>query len=182
MAGTPSTSSIRPTPFTPAGINYGETVAPLGPWHGYWFLVSPGGGEPVSKEATIETATLPNGEKVLAAKEDPNLNPVAVVVYVDSRDRTNASTCSDECASTWVPVITTGPPSAADGIAAGTLGTTRRSNGTYQVTYDHHPLYLYSRESFFRAHGAGLLATGTAGNGNGLRGANEAVFSDVPLR
>src|ERR1700728_279027 len=72
------------TPFTPAGINYGETVAPLGPWHGYWFLVSSVDGRPVSTEATIVIATLPNGKKVLAAKEDPNVNPVAVVVYVDT--------------------------------------------------------------------------------------------------
>jgi predicted lipoprotein with Yx(FWY)xxD motif len=169
------------TPFTPAGINYGETVAPLAPWHGYWFLVSSKGGLPVSDRATIETATLPNGKKVVAAKEDPNVNAVAVVVYVNSRDRNDVSTCSDECAATWVPVLTTGPPIVHDGIAQSSIGTIRRSNGTYQVTYDHRPLYLYSRETFFRSRGPGLLSTGTAGNGNGLRMSNGAVFSDLAI-
>ena len=164
------------TPFTPAGIDYGETVAPLGPWHGYWFLASPSGGRPVADRATVEVATLPNGEKVVAAKEDPNVDPVAVVVYVDSRDRDNASTCSGECAATWVPVLTTGSPVAEDGIAQGSLGTIRRANGTYQVTYDHHPLYLYSRETFFRSHGPGLVATGTAGNGNDLSSFGATFF------
>jgi predicted lipoprotein with Yx(FWY)xxD motif len=169
------------TPFTPAGINYGETVAPLGPWHGYWFLVSSKGGLPVSERATIETATLPSGKKVVAAKEDPNVNAVAVVVYVDSRDRDDVSTCSDACAATWVPVLTTGSPIAKDGIPESAIGTTRRSNGTYQVTYDHRPLYLYARETFFRSRGPGLLSSGTAGNGNGLSMSNGAVFSDLPI-
>jgi predicted lipoprotein with Yx(FWY)xxD motif len=170
------------TPFTPAGINYGETVAPLGPWHGYWFLVSSHGGRPVSDRATIEIATLPDGGKVVAAKEDPNVNAVAVVVYVDSLDRSRVSTCSDECAATWVPVLTTGSPIAGHGIAESALGTIRRANGTDQVTYDHHPLYLYSRETFFRAHGAGLVSSGTAGNGNGRRLSSGAVFTDLPIR
>jgi predicted lipoprotein with Yx(FWY)xxD motif len=169
------------TPFTPAGINYGETDAPLGPWHGYWFLVSSRGGRPVSDRATIETAALPNGTTVLAAKEDPNVNAVAVVVYVDSHDRSNVSTCSGQCASTWVPVLSTGAPVAKDGVAQSSLGTLKRSNGTYQVTYDHHPLYLYSRETFFRSHGPGLLSSGTAGNGNGLRLSNGSVFSDLAI-
>jgi predicted lipoprotein with Yx(FWY)xxD motif len=169
------------TPFTPAGIDYGETVAPLGPWHGYWFLVSSGSGSPVSDRATIEAAVLPNGKKVIAAKEDPNVNAVAVVVYVDSHDTSGLSTCNDECAATWVPVLTTGTPIAKDGIAQGSIGTVRRSNGTYQVTYDHHPLYLYSRETFFRSRGPGLLPSGTAGNGNGLSLSNGSVFSDLPI-
>lgn len=169
------------TPFSPAGINYGETVAPLGPWHGYWFLVSAANGQPVSDAATIETATLPDGEKVVAAKEDPNVNPVAVVVYVDSHDHPNVSTCSDECSATWVPVLTTGTPTAKDGIAPSSIGTIRRPNGTYQVTYDHRPLYLYSREAFFRSPGAGLLSSGTAGNGNELTLSNGAVFSDLAI-
>jgi predicted lipoprotein with Yx(FWY)xxD motif len=165
------------TPFTPAGVNYGETVAPLGPWHGYWFLVASSNGRPVSDRATIELATLPNGQKVLAAEEDPNVNPVAVVVYADSADRDNVSTCTEACAATWVPVLTTGSPNVKDGVASSAIGTIRRANGTYQVTYKHQALYLYSRETFFRSRGAGLRSTGTAGNGNGLRAPNDGVFS-----
>jgi predicted lipoprotein with Yx(FWY)xxD motif len=169
------------TPFTPAGVNYGETVAPLGPWHGYWFLVSSNNGRPVSDRATVELVTLPDGKRVLAAEEDPNVNPVATVVYVDSDDRHDVSTCSDECAATWVPVLTSGLPNVAEGVAPSAIGTIRRANGTYQVTYDGHPLYLYSREVFFRNRGEGLKSSGTEGNGNGLHGPNGAVFSTVPV-
>jgi predicted lipoprotein with Yx(FWY)xxD motif len=167
------------SPFTPAGINYGETVAPLGPWHGYWFLVSSKDGQPVPNRATIELATLPNGKKVVAAEEDPNVNPVAVVVYHDSADPNNASTCYGACAATWVPVLTSGLPKAKAGVLQSALGTIRRSDGTFQVTYDHHPLYLYSREQFFRKHGPGLRSSGTAGNGAGLHAPNGGVFSTL---
>jgi predicted lipoprotein with Yx(FWY)xxD motif len=108
------------------------------------------------------------------------VNPVATVVYTDSDDSHGVSTCNDECAATWVPVLTIGTPRAKDGVAANAIGTIRRSNGTLQVTYDHRPLYLYSREKFFRSKGPGLLSSGTAGNGNGLRAPNGGVFLVVP--
>jgi predicted lipoprotein with Yx(FWY)xxD motif len=141
--------------------------------------VASSNGRPVSDQATIELATLPSGQRVLAAEEDPNVNPVAVVVYVDSADRDNVSTCTEACAATWVPVLSTGQPNVKDGVALSAIGTIRRANGTYQVTYNHRPLYLYSRETFFRRRGAGLRSSGTAGNGNGLRAPNGGVFSTL---
>jgi predicted lipoprotein with Yx(FWY)xxD motif len=65
-------------------------------------------------------------------------------LYLYSRDTKNKSTCYGACASTWIPDLTSGRPVAAagSGLNSKLLGTTRRSNGKLQVTYNGHPLYL----------------------------------------
>ena len=50
----------------------------------------------------------------------------------------------------------TGTPRAGSGVSRALLGTIERSDGTTQVTYDHHPLYYF----------AGDMSAGTA---NGQR-------------
>jgi predicted lipoprotein with Yx(FWY)xxD motif len=168
-------------PFHPLGAQYVETVEPLAPWHGYWYLVDSTNGDPVAGAATLEPATLPSGDRVLAVEGDPNIDPFAVAVYTYSRDRGGVSACTGACARTWVPVVTTAPPHAVAGISLSAFGTVRRADGVLQVTYDGKPLYLYSREqAFLNPHG-GIKALGTAGNGNGLAGPSGGTFSTVHL-
>ena len=64
-------------------------------------------------------------------------------VYLFQKDTGSMSTCSGACATNWPPVTTTGKPRAGTGVTASMLGTTTRSDGTKQVTYNGHPLYLY---------------------------------------
>ena len=45
--------------------------------------------------------------------------------------------------TTWPPLTTGGAPQAKSGAEAPQLGTTKRSDGTVQVTYAGHPLYTY---------------------------------------
>jgi predicted lipoprotein with Yx(FWY)xxD motif len=68
-------------------------------------------------------------------------------VYTFSRDHGPWSTCYRACARTFIPVLTDGAPVDAAGVAAGAIGTTIRADGTQQVTYDGHPLYMYRRSS-----------------------------------
>jgi predicted lipoprotein with Yx(FWY)xxD motif len=64
-------------------------------------------------------------------------------VYLFKKDTGSMSTCSGACATDWPPVTSTGKPSAGTGVTASMLGTTARSDGSKQVTYGGHPLYLY---------------------------------------
>ena len=67
-------------------------------------------------------------------------------IYLFTRDRSAASTCYGRCAAAWPPVLTHGPPKRT-GKLPGMLSTTRRRDGTTQVTYDGHPLYYYTGDA-----------------------------------
>jgi predicted lipoprotein with Yx(FWY)xxD motif len=65
-------------------------------------------------------------------------------LYVFEADRGSTSRCYGACAKAWPPLLTTGRPIAAAGVDHMLLGTTKRTDGTVQVTYKGHPLYTYS--------------------------------------
>jgi predicted lipoprotein with Yx(FWY)xxD motif len=66
------------------------------------------------------------------------------VLYMFGRDKSAKSTCYGICAKAWPPLLTKGAPSVGPGLNASLLGTTKRKDGSLQVTYNHHPLYFYS--------------------------------------
>ncbi len=68
-------------------------------------------------------------------------------LYLWQADKSTQSTCSGACAQAWPPLTTSGTPKVASGAKASLLGTTKRSDGTMQVTYDGHPLYLFSGDT-----------------------------------
>jgi predicted lipoprotein with Yx(FWY)xxD motif len=167
------------SPFAPEGEGYVETIRPVAPWHGYWWLVSAVNGEPAPGVATLELGTLPDGQRVLAAREDANVFPMAITVYTFSEDRPRTSECTSECSVSWVPLLSSRTPHVADGISPGDVGLIRRANGSRQVTYEGSPLYLYSRERVYLARAGRLNASGTAGNGEGRGGPNGGRFTAV---
>jgi predicted lipoprotein with Yx(FWY)xxD motif len=67
-------------------------------------------------------------------------------IYYFDKESGSKSECYGACAEAWPPVLTEGDPQAGAGLQAGLLGTTKRDDGTTQVTYDGHPLYLYAHE------------------------------------
>jgi predicted lipoprotein with Yx(FWY)xxD motif len=69
--------------------------------------------------------------------------PNGKVVYAFGADRGSTSRCYGACAKAWPPVLTTGAPLAGSGVQSSLLGSTKRSDGTMQVTYGGHPLYYY---------------------------------------
>jgi predicted lipoprotein with Yx(FWY)xxD motif len=69
------------------------------------------------------------------------------VLYLFARDRGGRSSCSGACAKAWPPFLTKGAPRALAGVNAKLLGTTRRGNGTLQVTYAKHPLYYFKEDT-----------------------------------
>jgi predicted lipoprotein with Yx(FWY)xxD motif len=68
-------------------------------------------------------------------------------LYLFAKDRHGTSNCSGACAGFWPPLIATGKPLAGSGVKPALLGTTRRSDGRLQVTYNHHPLYTFAEDT-----------------------------------
>ena len=64
-------------------------------------------------------------------------------LYLFQKDKSGKSACYGACAANWPPYLTTGKPTAATGIKTSMLGTTKRTDGKLQVTYNHHPLYRF---------------------------------------
>jgi predicted lipoprotein with Yx(FWY)xxD motif len=71
------------------------------------------------------------------------VNGNAQTLYLFEKDKNGKSACSGQCAKFWPPVLTKGAPKAATGVTASLLGTTKRADGTTQVTYNKHPLYRF---------------------------------------
>ena len=68
-------------------------------------------------------------------------------LYMFLSDTSDKSTCYTGCSSTWPALTVTGSPNAGAGVQASMLGTTTRTDGSTQVTFDGHPLYVYSGDS-----------------------------------
>jgi predicted lipoprotein with Yx(FWY)xxD motif len=64
-------------------------------------------------------------------------------LYLFEKDKHGRSACYGACATYWPPLRTHGKPVARAGAKQRLLGTTRRRNGSRQVTYAGHPLYRY---------------------------------------
>jgi predicted lipoprotein with Yx(FWY)xxD motif len=71
------------------------------------------------------------------------VNGKGVTLYLFMKDKKGKSACSGACAQAWPPLLTKGRAKASGGASASKLGTTRRSDGTTQVTYNGHPLYTF---------------------------------------
>ena len=99
-----------------------------------------------------------------------------LVLYVFSADNGSTSTCYGACQTAWPPMLTSGAPRVG-GLNASLLGTTKRRNGTMQVTYAGHPLYYWSGDtahSIFcqhvRLHGGFWYVVDPNGTANTAKG------------
>jgi predicted lipoprotein with Yx(FWY)xxD motif len=95
------------------------------------------------------------------------LGPILVnsrgrTLYLFAKDRNAKSACNGSCAKFWPPLLSQGKPTAGPGVKPSLIGTTRRSNGSRQVTYNRHPLYTFALDK---------LAGQTKGEGNFAFGA-----------
>jgi predicted lipoprotein with Yx(FWY)xxD motif len=82
-------------------------------------------------------------------------------LYLFMADKHGRSACYGQCASFWPPLTQKGKLLAGAGVKAKLLGTVKRKNGTRQVTYKGHPLYLFKLDkSSGQAAGQGQNAFG----------------------
>jgi predicted lipoprotein with Yx(FWY)xxD motif len=87
--------------------------------------------------ATISAAGVADLGRVLVDSK-------GLTLYDFHKDQGSQSACYGACAKAWPPLTTSGEPQAGEGAMASKLGTTRRKDGTTQVTYAGHPLYTYT--------------------------------------
>jgi len=171
-----------PGPNSFGGANFYETVLPVPPWHTAWYLLSPW-GTPATGPASLgiegpQAGTTYSSDVVTAAMLPNAVNPpkgLPVSVYTFSADGRGFSRCYGACAREFLPVLTVGTPTPGAGVNASAVGIIRRCDGTEQVTYDGHPLYLYDGEEALPnpspPPGAPpIMTNGTAGNGQGASG------------
>jgi predicted lipoprotein with Yx(FWY)xxD motif len=82
-------------------------------------------------------------------------------LYLFEKDTGTKSACFGACATNWPPLRDNGKPTAGTGLNASLLGTTNRSDGNPQVTYNGHPLYTFVMDqSPGDTNGQGVTAFG----------------------
>jgi predicted lipoprotein with Yx(FWY)xxD motif len=135
----------------PAGLTIGEHVEDPAPVAGIWYTVLPN-GRPEPGIAAIQSE--PSGGSNILADAGAGRGVISTL-YAFSADTPATSNCTGRCARLWPPVLTQSAPVAALIANGSLLGVVQRADGTFQVTYNGHPLYYF----------ANGLDTGTEGNG-----------------
>ncbi len=69
-----------------------------------------------------------------------------MTLYLYTKDSPGTTVCYDKCATAWPPLLTSGNAVAGDGVDASKFGTTTRTDGGTQVTYNGWPLYYYIKD------------------------------------
>ena len=103
-------------------------------------LLRPAGSDAAQAKGPIVSTTKSSLGRIL-------VNSNGRTLYLFQKDKNGKSSCSGQCVSFWPPLIATGKPRAMGGVRAALLGTTRRADGRMQVTYNHHPLYTFAKET-----------------------------------
>jgi predicted lipoprotein with Yx(FWY)xxD motif len=91
------------------------------------------------------------------------VNSQGRTLYLFKADQGIKSACTHACAGAWPPLLVTGKPTAGQGINASLVGTATRPEGTTQLTYNGHPLYLFVQDQKAgETNGQGVSAFGAA--------------------
>jgi predicted lipoprotein with Yx(FWY)xxD motif len=150
-----SAGMVALSPLALAACGGGGSTAAQSPVYG-------GSGGATSQQSTPQTSS----GKIGTAST--SLGTVLVdsqgrTLYLFKADRGTKSACSGACASAWPPLRVRGKPVVGGGASASKVGTTNRSDGSPQVTYENHPLYTYTGDSKpGDVNGQGLTAFGAA--------------------
>jgi predicted lipoprotein with Yx(FWY)xxD motif len=99
-----------------------------------------GGSQAAGGDGVVATGTVPDLGKILVDSK-------GFTLYDFHKDKGGNSSCYGACAGVWPPLTTSGAPRAMSGAEKSKLGTTKRTDGTLQVTYAGHPLYTYTADT-----------------------------------
>jgi predicted lipoprotein with Yx(FWY)xxD motif len=112
-------------------------------------LASCGGGN--STPAASAPPKTASGKAATLGVESTSLGKIldngqGGTLYLFQADTGTKSNCSGACATNWPPLTSTNP-TVGKGASASMVGTTKRSDGKTQVTYNGHPLYTFAGDS-----------------------------------
>jgi predicted lipoprotein with Yx(FWY)xxD motif len=130
-------------------------------------LVVAGCGGGSGATASTTPAVTPSGQAAtVGMANNGSLGNILVdsqgrTLYLFQADSGTKSACTGACATAWPPLRASGKPIAGTGITASKLGTSARSDGKPQVTYNGHPLYRFANDQNpGNANGQGVNAFG----------------------
>jgi predicted lipoprotein with Yx(FWY)xxD motif len=123
-------------------------------------LYGSGQTSPSTATAAATTATLGVGKTGLGQVV---VNSAGHTLYLFEKDQNGRSECSGTCAGYWPPLISKGQPMALRGLNQALVGTTTRADGTKQVTYAGHPVYMFVQDTKAgQTNGEGLTDFGAS--------------------
>lgn len=97
-----------------------------------WWIVPP---------ATVYSQAIPDLGATL-------VGPTGMTLYLFTNDTDGTSTCYDQCAEAWPPLTVESADAIVPGVNLhGEWGTTERTDGTLQVTYNGFPLYYFAGDT-----------------------------------
>lgn len=67
-------------------------------------------------------------------------------LYLLTKDTPGTSNCYDQCAQSWPPIISSNAPTLNDGLSSALVGSTKRTDGTTQITFNGWPLYYFGKD------------------------------------
>ena len=110
-----------------------------------------GGGNSATAATPAPPKTSSGKPATIGAASNSQLGKILVysrgrTIYLFQKDKTSKSTCNGDCAAAWPPLLTTSKASASGSAKGSLLGTTKRADGKLQVTYNKHPVYLFSND------------------------------------
>jgi predicted lipoprotein with Yx(FWY)xxD motif len=132
---------------------------------------------PTATPTLAPTATATPAPPNMAVRTAGPLGAILVdgsgrTLYLWEADHGSSSTCYGACATAWPPFMITGTPVLGTGVNQALLGSTTRTDGTKQVTYNGHPLYYFQGDTQagdtkgqnLHAYGADWYVLGPNGN------------------
>lgn len=106
---------------------------------------------PAQAAASAAPAAIPSGPAMVNVATNAKYGSIltddkGMTLYLFTNDTPNTSTCYNKCATFWPPLLTAGKPAGGSSVDASKFGTTTRTDGTTQVTYNGWPLYYFAKD------------------------------------
>jgi predicted lipoprotein with Yx(FWY)xxD motif len=128
---------------------------------------SPGSNPYGGSSPSSSTGVAPASSATALAVRNTSLGTILTdgrgfTLYAFEADQGTTSACSGACATAWPPAAATSPsPKVGTGVTQSLVGQTMRADGTTQLTYAGHPVYLFTHDSApGSTSGQGLQAFG----------------------